>query len=175
MRRTRSETVALRVYQETNISLTLRLHVVEVRLGLLWAALQVAAFGETFIAIQAKEVDCGPAFGSQAGDLLALKSEMLRPDLPAWIEQQREVLRLRVKGAEVAALLTIAAPASISQILRVGLASMFFSYDVVNFMREESPARRKQTKLAPRFCSLNHLAAQRCRNIGQAQRASARY
>ena len=45
---------------------------------------------------------------------------------------------------------------------------MFFCDDMVDFMREESHARRKQTILATLPGSLHHQTAEFCGNIGHA-------
>lgn len=82
------------------------------------------------------------SLGSQSDDPLTLKDEMFGPDLCVWIEQETELCGLRINRAEVSPFVPIAAPASIGQIVHVSLAAMLFTYDMIDFMREEGYARR---------------------------------
>lgn len=56
---------------------------------------------------------------------------MLRPFMPAWIEQRNELTRFSVERADIAALPSIAAEAGVREIIQCRPASMLPANDVV--------------------------------------------
>jgi len=68
---------------------------------------------------------------------------MFRPDLPARVEEQTEVSRLWIEGAEIAAFVAVATPTGERQILKLSLAAVLFGDNVIDFVWEEGHACRK--------------------------------
>ncbi len=68
--------------------------------------------------------------------------------LRAWVEEETEILRLRVEGTQIAAFVPVAAPAGERQIISLGLTAVLLGDHMINFVREEGNVRRKQTILA---------------------------
>jgi hypothetical protein len=98
------------------------------------------SFCDSCWCIELEQVCGGSPFWGLAYDLGVLHSEMFVPDLGAWIEEKAVFIGLRVKGAEVATFVAIAAPTGKGEVIGDGFAPMFQGNDVIDFVGIEAKA-----------------------------------
>src|SRR5205085_4451139 len=116
---------------------------------------------------------CGsrPANGGERNDFATFDSKVFTPDLRARIKQRHEAPRCRINRSNVRAFETIAIKARQREIIRRCLAAMFFSNNVIGFVRKEGMRFGKQAVLAtftrtlayqPPQCRWDTLATHAC-------------
>jgi hypothetical protein len=98
--------------------------------------------------IHLQESHGGATSGGRTNHIGAVQSKVFRPKLLTWMEEQNYFPSGWINRGKIAAFMPITPPASIGQIVKACLSTMFDSNNMVNFMRKEAHAVRSQAILA---------------------------